>query len=134
MVYHWCPSRMPLFSVSSLVNMPSSPAPKSLSDFVTSEQGGGGPPLLKHSSTAKAASSGPVFLPATASHYPHPSSSLVETSTSTSSSQFVHRKIFAACKMDDLNRLKRYLTPANVNIRDTSGGRSTVSAFVLFCH
>lgn len=38
----------------------------------------------------------------------------------------VAKEIFNACKVGDLNRLKKYINSLNVNIRDNSGGRSTV--------
>lgn len=37
------------------------------------------------------------------------------------------KEIFTACKVGDLGRLKKHINSWNVNIRDTSGGRSTVS-------
>lgn len=43
----------------------------------------------------------------------------------------VSKEIFNACKMGDLPKLKKYLTPGNVNIRDSSGGRSTVNCSII---
>ena len=132
--------RMPLFSVSSLVNMPSSPAPKSL-DFMGTSSSHQSPSITANAITPGKGSSsgggGPVSLPPTASAASSVHQAILEAggtvmvmeSPSTSSGHTAHKEIFSACKMGDLNKLKRYLTPANVNIRDTSGGRSTVSTF-----
>lgn len=154
--------RMPqLFSVSSLVNMPSSPAPKSL-DLIEGIKHSALPSITTSNSPSITpiirASGGPVSLPSTELHPHHqqhhhhqsPSVSVesssspamtggnhhqlpvATTATTTHTAALASKEIFAACKMGDLSKLKRYLTPANVNIRDTSGGRSTVSlCFVI---
>lgn len=134
---------MPLFSVSSLVNMPSSPAPKSL-DFMGTSSSHQSPSITANAITPGKGSSsgggGPVSLPPTASAASSVHQAILEaggtvmmmdSNSNSSSGHTAHKEIFSACKMGDLNKLKRYLTPANVNIRDTSGGRSTVS--LAFC-
>lgn len=123
------PSRLPaLFSVSSLVNMPTSPAPKSL-DFIDLKGAispamttNGVPLMAVINGTNNNSNNAIVSLPASHmldSHQLDPAS--------------IHpgqvlKEIFAACKIGDLAKLKKYLSPGNVNIRDTAGGRSTVSS------
>lgn len=45
----------------------------------------------------------------------------------TTTSTLLSKDIFNSCKVGDLNRLKKLINSNNVNIRDTSGGQSTVS-------
>lgn len=45
----------------------------------------------------------------------------------TTTSTLLSKDIFNSCKIGDLNRLKKLINSNNVNVRDTSGGQSTVS-------
>ena len=117
------PQRPPLFSVSSLINMPTSPAPKSL-DFMNLKPSGPNTAMVVVPQVANG-----LVGPASVSMPPNIVVPILEPQSQqheTHSAQ-VSKEIFSACKTGDLIKLKKYLTPANVNIRDTMGGRSTVS-------
>ena len=105
--------QQPLFSVSSLVNMSPSPAPKSL-DMIDLNMKTS---LVNENSQQIINNNCPISFQLESQH---------------EHSAQISKEIFNACKIGDLVKLKKYLNSNNVNIRDSSGGRSTVCNNIYF--